>query len=137
MKLYCIPNCPGCDDVKEYLIETKNELETVELERIDEKWMEKTDDGYVECGYKSFPTLYFGSQSDRNYALVGEEGIKSYLDKGFVHDLKACPFMSGNKCIEKSCEMFSILYNGLIPEGSCSMKWMPVLMTESISAMKK
>jgi len=136
MKVYCVPDCKECDDIKDYLTKTNSDVEVVNLEKIEDKWMEKTEDGYIECGYKSFPTLYFGSQNERNYALVGGDGIESYLIKKFVHDLKTCPF-TGRKCSEKQCEMFSILYNGLIPEGNCSLKWMSVLMTESIAAMKK
>ena len=144
LKLYTIPNCEECEKVKK---EVKNipGLEIVELSMKDdnEKWCEKIKtekdgtivESYVPLKYIGYPVLYFGVSGENEYALSGEEGIIQFLEKGFVHDIKTCPLTKGN-CMEKNCEMFSILYNGLIPEGSCSIKWIPLLMTEIISKGK-
>ena len=136
MKLYCIPNCAECENVKKFIKDSNSKVEIVELEFINNKYVEKTSDGYNEIGYYAFPVLYFGDIDGKACSLIGDDGIIDYLKKGFVHTSKMCP-MFQKACIEKECEMFSILRNGLIPEGNCSLKWIPILSTELISATKE
>ena len=134
MKLYCIPNCNECENVKEFIKDKT--IEIVDLKLIDDVYVEKTDDGFKETSYKTFPVLYFGNIGEQAYALVGEEGIKSYFQKGFIHDLKTCPVMKCD-CLESKCEWFSILMNGLIPDANCAIKWLPILNTETMTILKR
>lgn len=130
LKLYTIPGCEECEDVKKII--SDKPVKVVELVKRDEKWCEEVQDGFTPVPYKGFPVLYFGESKGSSYALAGKEGIEGFLSKGFVHDDKMCPYLR-DKCGEKECELFSILFNGLIPEGACSIKWLPLLTTEMIS----
>jgi len=137
MKLYCIPNCDECENVKEVIEKMgKSQIEVVDLKLVDDKYIEKTTDGFKETNYRAFPVLYFGELGDQAYALVGESGIKEFLEKGFVHEVKMCP-MTQKDCVESKCEWFSVLMNGLIPDANCAIKWLPVLTTETMSILKK
>jgi glutaredoxin len=130
LKLYTIPGCDECEEVRKFIGEAP--VKIVELIKNEEKWCEEVEDGLVPVSYRGFPVLYFGESNGNSYALAGKEGIESFLKKGFVHDDKMCPY-SQETCTEKKCELFSVLYNGLIPEGACSIKWLPLLTTEMIS----
>lgn len=135
MKLYTIPDCGDCYDVEQYIKENNKKVEIVELKKIDDVWMEKTDDGFKQFDetVKAFPALFVGEQQQgQRVFILGKEGSINYIDKGFIHDVKMCPFM-GKPCIEKECEKFVIMKRGSISQGGCSDYWTPILLTEMLT----
>lgn len=135
MKLYTIPNCGECSQVVSFIQENKKDVEIIELKKIDEKWMESTEDGYkvFDETVKAFPALFVGEQREgQRVFIIGKEGSINYIKKGFIHDVKICPFM-GKPCIETECEKFVIMKRGAVSQGGCSDYWTPILLTEMLT----
>jgi hypothetical protein len=134
MDLYVKKDCKGCDELKQWLeIENTKNINILETEQ--------KDDGKYYLGERmspvsNFPALLLGEVDQKQNFLFGKEGIQSYLSKGFLHDVKTCPFMHTD-CIEKKCEKFAILLKGLVPEGACSDYWTPILLIETMDVLKR
>jgi glutaredoxin len=136
MRLYVIPSCDECEETKEWIIENNKNIEIVELEKKDDSWFEKEGDDFLPMNpmIRSFPALRVGS--DEFSFLVGKEGIISYIERGFLHEAKKCPFLN-QQCIEKNCEKFVILKKGHIDEGACSDYMNSILLTEILMNLNK
>jgi hypothetical protein len=134
MKLFTVPNCESCDRVVSHIQENNKNVEKIELELIENKWCQLIDGHMVPIDEKltSFPSLMVGAKDNINYYIYGDTGCISYIEKGFLHDIKTCPFLNSN-CIENKCEKFVIMNKGLIAEGSCADTWTPILLTKLIS----
>ena len=132
MDLYVKKDCQECDEVKQW-IDAQN-IKNVNLLVVEQK------DGQNYVGEEavaisSFPSLFLGETGGQKNYLSGKEGIRSYLSKGFIHEIKTCPFIKTD-CIEKKCEKFAILLKGMIPEGACSDYWTPILLIETMGLLK-
>jgi len=132
-KLYTIPNSESCKQIKDWIKEQSDpvEVQIIELVGLENEWHEKTENGYIKFdkSVSSFPALFIGKQNDNNIYVMGEDGIKSILSKGYIYDSKFCPYIKGS-CMEKECAKFVLLTKGPLLEGNCSDYWAPVLLTE-------
>jgi hypothetical protein len=133
-KLYCVPECETCDELKEWIKDQSDSSinEIVELKKVEGEWHEKTEDGYIKFdkNVKAFPALLVGKYGDnQNVYIVGKEGIQSFLSKNYIYEQKKCPYLNG-PCIEKECGKFVIMNKGPIQEGGCGDYWTPILLTE-------
>lgn len=121
-KLYVIPDCKECDEVKNWIKQQDNPvgLEIVELKKIDNSYMVPTNDGYkaFDSGVTAFPALEIGDDKGSTF-IMGKEGCASYLDKNYLHTIRMCPYFD-KLCVEGKCEKFVTLKSGYINEGGCS-----------------
>lgn len=131
MKIYSLPECEPCQKIKEWVKERSINIEISELKKIDDVWHEKTDQGFIKFdeSIKSFPALLVGEQGETRTYIIGDEGIKSYLEKGYNFESKICPHLN-KACIEKECAKFTIMSKGPLLEGGCSDYWTSIILTE-------
>lgn len=137
-KLYTIPDCIPCKEIKEWIEEQTFELQIIDLVKIDNEWHEKIEDGFVKFdkSINSFPCLLVGSYDNKqNIYVIGKEGIISILEKGYLYESKYCPFIN-KACYEKKCAKFVIMTKGPILEGGCSDYWTPIILTEILTKGK-
>jgi hypothetical protein len=138
-KLYCVPDCEPCQEMKDWIKSLHNpvELEIVELIDIEGAWHEKTDDGFIKMdpSVRAYPALFVEGKDNQNVYVVGKEGIQSLLEKNYIYEQKTCPYLNG-PCIEKECGKFVIMTKGPIQEGGCSDYWTPILLTEMLTKGK-
>ena len=137
-KLYVTSNCEECNELKDWIKQQKNPVELdeiIELKKIDDKMMIPNDKGYTEMNsdVRAFPALEIGDKNGSSF-LMGKEGCQKYLSKGFIHDIKHCPYLD-KSCIEEKCEKFVILTTRYISEGSCSDYMMTRLLTQMNSKL--
>lgn len=135
-KLYYIPECETCQEMKDWIKAQENPVyidESIELINLEGEWHEKTEDGFIKFdkSVHSFPALFVGEE-DKNVFVVGKEGIQSLLSKGYIYETKICPYLNG-PCIEKECGKFAIMTKGPIQEGNCSDYWTPILLIEMLT----
>jgi glutaredoxin len=138
MKLYTVPNCDSCQKVISFIQQNNSTVDVVELTKIDGKWYEMINGNMIAADERltSFPALFIGDKDASRYYVYGDMACISYIGKGFIHDLRTCPFLNSD-CIEKKCEKFVLMNKGLIVEGGCADSWTPILITELISQEKK
>lgn len=136
MVLYTIPDCQECEEILRWIDEKGNSVPTKELKKIDDVWMEQDEDGYraFNTDVRGFPALKLGDQNAT--FLVGTDGIKKYIDKGFLHEIRTCPYMQ-KPCIEKECEKFVVMKTGNVYEGGCSDYMYTKLLTSLIQQQKR
>ena len=137
-KLYVTNDCKECNEIKDWIKEQENQIELdeiIELKKIDNKMMMPVDNGYEEINenVRAFPALEIGDDNGSSF-LMGKEGCQKYLDKGFIHDVKVCPYLN-KSCIEEKCEKFVILTTRYIAEGGCSDYMSTKLLTQMISKL--
>ena len=132
MMLLTTPECDPCNKIKQFILEENIDIEIKEIKKINGKYE------YEGITISSFPVLYFGTDTNGsiNY-VMGFEGVKSYLEYGYIYATsgKRCPYLN-KECIGSQCAKFTILYKSMIPEGACSDYWSPILMTELIRGIK-
>jgi len=118
MVLYYIRDCELCDDIKEFIKENNIDVKTSQLIRDNDKWKESIDGGLIEFNKNihSFPVL----KIEDNF-IIGEDGIKEYLKKGYLYTIKKCPYLN-SECIEEKCELFVKIKKNDIIEGGCAIK---------------
>jgi len=128
MILYTKLDCEPCELLHNWIKESGKKIKIKELKKIDNELMEQVEDGYVKFNsdVKEFPALKI-----ENSFLVGLEGIKSYLEKGYLYEAKECPYYQ-NKCIEKKCELFVMINKNGIIEGGCAIKINTMIALESL-----
>ena len=138
-KLYCIPECKSCQEIKDWIkgLENPVEVKIIDLVKIEDEWHEKTDDGFVKAdpSIHAYPALFVEGKNDQNVFVVGKEGIQSLLEKNYIYESKTCPYFNG-PCIEKKCGKFVIMTKGPIQEGNCSDYWTPIILTEMLTKGK-
>ena len=100
MKVYIIENCDECDELKSWLQKNKKEISVVELKKLEEKYFEPIDDGLVPVPINAFPALAVGAENTS--FIMGKEGCQNYIEKGFYHEIRTCPFLNKN-CLETKC----------------------------------
>jgi glutaredoxin len=137
MRLYTVPDCESCKQVVSFIQENDKKVDIVELKKVENKWYELIDGHMIAADehLSSFPALFVGSKEKTNFYVFGDKGCINYIEKGFLHDVKICPYLNKD-CIEKKCEKFVLMNKGLIVEGGCADTWTPILMTEFISGAK-
>jgi glutaredoxin len=126
-------NCEECDQVLAAVKERNLNLETVKLTKTEGKYF--TDD-QTQVDIEATPTLFIERAGNDGVLLTGKEGIVDVLTKGYLHNIKLCPFLA-TQCKEKDCELFTIIMNNNIPEGKCANAWTPVFMLDFITGMNK
>ena len=134
--LYKVPGCEPCSKLEEWIKGYENPVEldsTIELKKIDNEWFEPDNKG----GYVKFnPEIHeFPALKIYDSFLLGFEGIKSYLEKGYLYESRQCPYLSSN-CIEKKCEIFVMIKKGDIVEGGCAIKMNTLIALESLTKGK-
>ncbi len=139
MKLYVIPDCDECKEVESWIVESKRNVSIAHLVKHDNSWFERSGEDLKQLNsmIKSFPALSIREdQEDQFSFLIGKQGIMNYIEKGFFHEIRKCPFLKIN-CLEKGCEEFVILKKGNIDEGACSNYMSSVLLTEVLMTLNK
>lgn len=116
MSIYTIPECEECEKIVKWIKENNKNVNIIELKNIDGKWMEPDEDGLKIFNEEvhAFPALKLG-----HTFLMGFEGIQRYIKKGFLHEVKTCPYFQ-KLCLETECEKFVLLKTGEMWEGGCS-----------------
>jgi len=122
MVLYVKDNCLECDKIKKWIDE--NNIE-VDIEVADEE---------ISKTVKGFPALKVGE--DPFAYIIGREGSQQYLEKGYIHDPKICPY-TNKKCIENECEKFIVLKRGSIYQGECVDYMNSLLLIEILTKIDK
>ena len=134
MKLYTIKNCDYCDKIKNWIKEEKIDVEISELKKIEGKYYESINNNYVEFNenINAYPALKID-----NTFIVGYESAQQYLKKGYLHDVKKCPYNNYKDCIEDKCEKFVIIKRGSIYEGGCADFINSLLLIQSLKSYNK
>lgn len=137
-KLYCVPNCKACDEIKEWIKEQNIKIEMIELVKLEGEWHEQNEDGFLKFdkSVHSFPALFVeNDDNNKNAFLIGKEGIQSIILKNYIYEQKTCPHLNST-CIEKECGKFVIINKGPIQEGNCSDYWTSILLIEMLTKGK-
>lgn len=132
MIIYTTEDCKECLEVNAYVHVKK--LENIEFKNLELRDGKYYDDDKEFPKVAGFPVLNVGETEGKPNYVVGKEGIISFLEKRYLYTIRKCPTLN-TPCIETECELFTILYKGLVPEGGCSIKWNAILTTEIIKKL--